>query len=61
MHSKAFKMCAGGSSFFEKGTTAIIQKLEKRPKTGMRDWGDQQMVDYWGGCVVAVDAPESGV
>ena len=47
-HAKTFEMCAGGSSFFEKGTAAIIQKLENRPKTGMRDWGDQQMVDYWG-------------
>ena len=47
-HAKTFEMCAGGSSFFEKGTAAIIHKLENRPKTGMRDWGDQQMVDYWG-------------
>ena len=47
-HAKTFEMCAGGSSFFEKGTAAIIYKLENRPKTSMRDWGDQQMVDYWG-------------
>jgi hypothetical protein len=47
-HAKTFEMCAGGSSFFEKGTAAIIHKLENRPKTGMRDWGPQQMVDYWG-------------
>ena len=47
-HAKTFEMCAGGSSFFEKGTAAIIHKLENRPKTGLRDWGDQQMVDYWG-------------